>query len=310
MSLQQLSSTSPFFQFAYRKCPPMSVLGKRGREVGLPSVHSSASVTMGLVSLPALKSSAQSKGLPAAFATCRSSPVTPEMRGDVSSLLIEKDKERNISMVGIDDGRQSKRAKSGLFKKTLRSVKKSASASANTKFDFSMMEGIARGTMASPLGTIRVTASDAAVHAIELLGGTAEGTELEGSCNPPGDVSNLHPLVAQACIELQEYFAGQRKTFSIPMAPLGGTAFQQAVWSSLKDIPFGVTETYGEQARRVGLVVGAARAVGAANGKNPLAIVLPCHRVVGATGALTGYAGGLEKKEFLLKLEQKWASSI
>jgi len=102
--------------------------------------------------------------------------------------------------------------------------------------------------------------------------------------------------------QLMEYFAGQRQWFELPLAP-EGTPFQQRVWRELQDIPYGVTISYGQLAARIGQPT-ASRAVGLANGSNPLAIVIPCHRVIGANGALTGYGGGLPIKERLLALER------
>ena len=101
--------------------------------------------------------------------------------------------------------------------------------------------------------------------------------------------------------QLAEYFEGDRKTFSLPLAFVG-TPFQQSVWRALLKIPFGETRTYGEIARALGQPT-ASRAVGAANGKNPISIVAPCHRVIGSSGKLTGFAGGLKAKAFLLRLE-------
>ena len=109
------------------------------------------------------------------------------------------------------------------------------------------------------------------------------------------------PLLARGRGELLEYLAGKRRTFDLPLKPQG-TPFQQKVWSALADIPYGQTITYGELARRVGCPKGS-RAVGQANHRNPLPILLPCHRGVGANGTLTGYGGGLELKEWLLRLE-------
>lgn len=109
------------------------------------------------------------------------------------------------------------------------------------------------------------------------------------------------PLLARGRGELLEYLVGKRRTFDLPLKPQG-TPFQQKVWSALADIPYGQTITYGELARRVGCPKGS-RAVGQANHRNPLPILLPCHRVVGANGTLTGYGGGLELKEWLLRLE-------
>lgn len=108
-------------------------------------------------------------------------------------------------------------------------------------------------------------------------------------------------LLARGRAELLEYLTGARRAFDLPLDPRG-TPFQRRVWSALADIPYGQTVTYGELARRVGCPQGS-RAVGQANHRNPLPILLPCHRVVGANGALTGYGGGLELKRFLLELE-------
>ena len=109
-------------------------------------------------------------------------------------------------------------------------------------------------------------------------------------------------LILECKNQLEEYFAGKRKTFDLPLAPKG-TDFQQKVWKALKKIPYGETRTYGEIAVAIGNPK-AARAVGMANNKNPIGIIVPCHRVVGANGKLVGYAGGMEKKEWLLHLEQ------
>jgi methylated-DNA-[protein]-cysteine S-methyltransferase len=103
--------------------------------------------------------------------------------------------------------------------------------------------------------------------------------------------------------QLGAYFGGKLRTFSLPLAP-GGTEFQQLVWRELCNIPFGATASYAEVARRIGRPT-ASRAVGAANGSNPISIVVPCHRVVGADGTLTGYGGGLDRKEWLLRHETK-----
>lgn len=110
-------------------------------------------------------------------------------------------------------------------------------------------------------------------------------------------------LILNCKIQLEEYFAGKRKNFDLPLAPKG-TDFQKRVWKALTDIPYGETRTYGEIAAAVGNPK-AARAVGMANNKNPIGIIVPCHRVVGADGKLVGYAGGMEKKEWLLNLEQE-----
>jgi methylated-DNA-[protein]-cysteine S-methyltransferase len=141
-----------------------------------------------------------------------------------------------------------------------------------------------------------------------LLTGDATGlTEIRflGSEEPPAAVGGSNgagaAVVAEAARQLRAYFAGERRTFDLPLAP-AGTPFQLAVWRALADIPYGRTESYGELARRIGRP-NAVRAVGAANGANPLPIVVPCHRVIGADGSLTGYGGGLPIKQALLELE-------
>ncbi len=116
-----------------------------------------------------------------------------------------------------------------------------------------------------------------------------------------------HPHLINTVGQLDEYFAGKRRDFDLPLHMIG-TTFQRAVWNGLLSIPFGQTASYAEQAMRIGHPR-AVRAVGAANGRNPISIVVPCHRVVGTSGQLTGYAGGLEQKRFLLALENKYAAA-
>jgi methylated-DNA-[protein]-cysteine S-methyltransferase len=111
-----------------------------------------------------------------------------------------------------------------------------------------------------------------------------------------------HPILDAATAQLAEYFAGARRDFALPLAAQG-TAFQRDVWRALRAIPFGATRAYGELAAQLGKP-SASRAVGSANGRNPLSIVVPCHRVIGASGALTGYAGGSERKRWLLAHER------
>jgi methylated-DNA-[protein]-cysteine S-methyltransferase len=111
------------------------------------------------------------------------------------------------------------------------------------------------------------------------------------------------PLVTEAMRQIEEYFAGRRRDFDLPL-DLRGTPFQIEVWEMVRQIPYGETRGYGELARALGRP-GAARAVGAANGANPVPILVPCHRVIGAGGALTGYGGGLDRKKFLLELESR-----
>ncbi len=115
------------------------------------------------------------------------------------------------------------------------------------------------------------------------------------------DSGKYNQILTATEVQLKEYFAGQRTVFEIPLAPKG-TDFQKRVWRELSKIPYGNFISYGEQARRIGRPK-SARAVGAANGKNPIGIVIPCHRVLGSTGSLTGFAGGLEMKKQLLAIE-------
>ena len=109
------------------------------------------------------------------------------------------------------------------------------------------------------------------------------------------------PLAARHVREIEEYFAGTRREFTIPLAPRG-TEFQLAVWNALLDVPYGDTISYAELARRIGRPA-AVRAVGAANGANPIPVIIPCHRVIGSNGTLTGYGGGIERKQWLLAHE-------
>lgn len=114
--------------------------------------------------------------------------------------------------------------------------------------------------------------------------------------------TKLTPLISEAVNQLREYFKGDRKIFTVPLKP-DGTDFQQKVWKALTEIPYGQTTSYGEIAGKIGKP-GGARAVGNANNKNPIAIMIPCHRVIGANGSLTGYAAGLNIKKQLLSLEK------
>ncbi len=125
--------------------------------------------------------------------------------------------------------------------------------------------------------------------------GALTGLRFHGEPGPDGDGGELRR-------QLGEYFAGERETFDVPLAP-AGTPWQRAVWAALLDVPYGGTITYAELALRAGRP-GAARAAGAANGRNPISVLIPCHRVVGTSGALTGYAGGVDAKGRLLALER------
>jgi len=143
--------------------------------------------------------------------------------------------------------------------------------------------------MDSPIGGLRIRVSAGLVTAINF-DASAAGQRVED------------PLLDRAENQLTEYFAGERTTFDLPLAH-DGSEFQQKVWSELVRIPYGETATYGEIAQRLGYDSAVSRAVGSANGSNPIPIVVPCHRVIGANGTLTGYAGGLERKQTLLQLE-------
>jgi methylated-DNA-[protein]-cysteine S-methyltransferase len=148
----------------------------------------------------------------------------------------------------------------------------------------------------SPMGTLLAIATDDAITDLHIVSGKYVPKVDERCVNAP-----TLPVFLQLQQELAEYFAGKRKIFTVKLAP-EGTEFQRAAWNALTKIPFGQTRSYGEQATAIGNPK-AVRAIGAANGRNPIAIVVPCHRVIGANGTLTGYAGGLDKKELLLKLE-------
>ena len=147
-------------------------------------------------------------------------------------------------------------------------------------------------TMRSPVGPLVLSAEGDSLTAISF-------SDQPGVDAPSKGVP---PVLVEAQRQLVAYFAGELKHFDLSLAARG-TPFQQRVWAELANIPYGSTASYGDIARRLGMVAGASRAVGLANGSNPLAIVVPCHRVIGSNGTLTGYAGGLERKRFLLGLE-------
>jgi methylated-DNA-[protein]-cysteine S-methyltransferase len=155
----------------------------------------------------------------------------------------------------------------------------------------------------SPIGPLLVTADDGGVTRVHMH----EQRHTSGAVDPAWEHGPDDPVLVEASRQLTEYFAGTRTTFDLPLNP-AGTAFQREVWSALTEIPYGQTESYGEVARRIDRP-GSSRAVGLANGRNPIAIVVPCHRVVGASGDLVGYGGGLERKRFLLELERRTAGS-
>jgi methylated-DNA-[protein]-cysteine S-methyltransferase len=151
--------------------------------------------------------------------------------------------------------------------------------------------------MSSPLGDLRIVEHGGALTAIEF------SPFREGTGRPLGDRDDEHPVLVEAVAQLTSYFARDRKEFDLPLAPEGST-FQRTVWDALRGIGYGDTASYGQIAHRIGKTNAASRAVGLANSQNPIPIVIPCHRVIGANGTLTGYAGGLERKQLLLELEQ------
>lgn len=162
------------------------------------------------------------------------------------------------------------------------------------------MTKLVQKSVSSRVGALRLVASDDALvgvyfakhrHALTL-----DAVEV-----------GAHPVLDLAARELDAYFAGARRAFSVPLGPTG-TGFQREVWMALREIPFGATRTYGEVAKGVGRPK-AVRAVGAANGRNPLSIVVPCHRVIASDGALAGYAGGEDIKRWLLDHERAISSA-
>jgi methylated-DNA-[protein]-cysteine S-methyltransferase len=151
--------------------------------------------------------------------------------------------------------------------------------------------------MASPVGTLTLVATDSGMVAILWENDRPHRVPLNIEAEDA-----RHPVLVEMERQLREYFAGQRTEFTVAL-DVAGTPFQRKVWRALMTIPYGETRSYGEIAAQIGSP-GAARAVGAASGRNPLSIVAPCHRVVGASGALTGFAGGLDVKARLLALER------
>jgi methylated-DNA-[protein]-cysteine S-methyltransferase len=141
----------------------------------------------------------------------------------------------------------------------------------------------------SPIGLIKITGNENGIHSVDF-------TDEQASKD-----SQSHPVLDECVLQLDEYFKGKRKEFTVKLNP-EGTEFQKKVWNKLLEIPFGRTISYMELAKSLGDVK-AIRAVGTANGKNKIAIIIPCHRVIGSNGKLTGYAGGLWRKEWLLKHE-------
>jgi methylated-DNA-[protein]-cysteine S-methyltransferase len=172
--------------------------------------------------------------------------------------------------------------------------------------------------MDSPVGLLTLVASDGALCGLYMVEqrhrpdaetfGMRDGTVLSEAIASHGAahteaIGRDTPVLTEAIGQLGEYFAGERTHFDVPMTFVG-TEFQRQVWTALRDIPYGRTVSYREIARQIGNPA-ASRAVGLANGRNPISIVVPCHRVVGSTGHLTGYGGGLERKRFLLEFEEE-----
>lgn len=164
----------------------------------------------------------------------------------------------------------------------------------NTLLDFTRI--------ASPLGSIVVVATDAALTGVHF-----DGQRYQPPVGPDWRHRQDAELLRRAATQLAEYFSGARQRFELPLAP-AGTSFQRRVWEAIAAVPPGETISYRELAARAG-APGSARAAGAATGRNPLSIVIPCHRIVGSDGALTGYAGGLERKRALLALEQRFSTA-
>ncbi|MDN4172804.1 methylated-DNA--[protein]-cysteine S-methyltransferase [Nocardioides sp. SOB77] len=146
----------------------------------------------------------------------------------------------------------------------------------------------------SPVGELRLVEHDGALTAIEFA--PFEDKHLRG------ERDDAHPLLVETARQLAAYFARELQDFDLPLAPVGSD-FQHRVWAALREIGYGETASYGQVAARLGMTAAASRAVGLANGRNPIPIVVPCHRVIGANGTLTGYAGGLPRKQLLLGLE-------
>jgi len=155
------------------------------------------------------------------------------------------------------------------------------------------MQSLKLTRLETPIGLLTLVASDDGLRVVHFRHESPPSEAVEGS----------HPLLSSAEDQVREYFAGERTAFELQL-DLRGTPFQLQAWQALASIPYGTTVSYGEQARRLGRP-SAVRAVGAANGRNPVAIVLPCHRVIGARGELTGYGGGLDVKEALLQHEAR-----
>ena len=163
------------------------------------------------------------------------------------------------------------------------------------------MKPRAKAIYESPLGPVEILANDEGITALRFVSRSkTRAAKTSGS-------GARSPFLAEAVRELEEYFAGERRAFTVRL-DLRGTPFELTVWRALLEVPFGRTVSYGELGRSVGKPR-AARAVGGANHRNPVSIIVPCHRVVGADGDLTGYGGGLWRKEWLLEHERRHAKA-
>lgn len=171
------------------------------------------------------------------------------------------------------------------------------------KFDSTTVQTSQR----SPLGKITMAATDKGLAGLWFEGQKHLPAQLQGGPTWPENAT--HPVLKKACQQLTEYFAGERTVFELPLDLACGTVFQQSVWQALLKIESGSTRSYGEISRQIGKPA-AFRAVGAAVGKNPVSVIVPCHRVIGGNGALTGYAGGLDRKTALLQLEKSLHESL
>ena len=154
--------------------------------------------------------------------------------------------------------------------------------------------------VSSPIGRLLLTGDGHALTGLWML----DSLRFSGrhSARVEARLTLSPETFSEVAVQLEEYFGGDRKEFTVPLAP-NGTPFQLAVWTQLTKIPYGSTVSYGDIARALGKRLVASRAVGLANGANPISIIVPCHRVIGSDGSLTGYGGGLERKELLLRLE-------
>lgn len=164
-------------------------------------------------------------------------------------------------------------------------------------------------TMPSPVGVLTLAAERDAESGTEALTALLFERHAHGPARMDAwrEDAGASRVLAEARRQLEEYFAGERLAFAVPLAP-NGTPFQLRVWSALREIPYADTTSYGELARRLG-DPRATRAVGAANGRNPISIIVPCHRVIGASGSLTGFGGGLDRKRWLLEHEASIAGT-